>query len=106
MVKLMPRSIVPHGSKQTKRKRKQTKYVYYFTQDDAEGGRDDKNLLGGKGASLVEKALQSADEHRGSFPLVFHAGSGVRQLQAALLVVVAELGQRAAGGLSPGEGGE
>ena len=30
------------------------KYVYYFAQNDADGGREDKNLLGGKGANLAE----------------------------------------------------
>ena len=30
------------------------KHVYSFSQNDAEGGRDDRNLLGGKGANLAE----------------------------------------------------
>ena len=31
-----------------------TKWVYFFGKDQTEGSRDDKNLLGGKGANLAE----------------------------------------------------
>jgi len=34
--------------------RRRTKFVYSFRQGEAEGGRDDRDLLGGKGANLAE----------------------------------------------------
>ncbi len=38
----------------TKSARKTRKHVFLFSRDGADGGRDDKNLLGGKGANLAE----------------------------------------------------
>ncbi|MCP3917757.1 MAG: pyruvate, phosphate dikinase [bacterium] len=41
-------------TKKSTTKKKVGKFVYVFTPEKAEGGRDDRNLLGGKGANLAE----------------------------------------------------
>ena len=42
------------SKKKSSSPKRRAKYVYSFSRDGADGGRDDKNLLGGKGANLSE----------------------------------------------------
>ncbi len=42
------------GRRRAPASRKAKKFVYLFTRDRTDGGKDDRNLLGGKGANLAE----------------------------------------------------
>ena len=51
----MPSKTLSRSAKRPRAaKRPGRRFVYSFAQDRAEGGRDDRNLLGGKGANLAE----------------------------------------------------
>ena len=49
----MPKS-TPIEKRTARKRAARRRHVFYFAQGDADGGKDDKNLLGGKGANLAE----------------------------------------------------
>jgi pyruvate,orthophosphate dikinase len=81
------------------------KYVYTFAQNDADGGRDDKELLGGKGANLAEmcnlglpvppgftistEVCTWFNQHGGSYPPALE-----RQVEKALARLESDMGKR------------